>query len=385
MLVKPHGDKLINREVSGHERELLEEQVPSIKHAIKLDGRQVSDLELIAVGAFSPLEGFMGKDDYESVVQNMRLANGLPFSIPITLAVEEEIGLKLKEDTDVLLQDCGGKTIGTLHLKEKFKYDKEKEAQLVYRTTDNAHPGVNYLKTSGNILLGGKVSLLEREQMSFSEYSLDPAESRKLFHDNGWKRVVGFQTRNPVHRAHEYIQKSALKAVDGLFLHPLVGATKKGDIPAEVRMKCYKVLLENYYPKNRVVLGVLPAAMRYAGPREAVFYAIIRKNYGCTHFIVGRDHAGVENYYGSFDAHYIFDEFDIGELGISPLFFDYTFFCKICGSMASYKTCPHDSADHISLSGTKVREMLKAGKLPPKEFSRPEVAKILVDWAKANK
>ncbi|KKN16475.1 hypothetical protein LCGC14_0975490 [marine sediment metagenome] len=384
-LGSPHGGKLVNREPAGREREVLEHKIKSVKDSIKLDDRQMADLDLIAVGAFSPLEGFIGKADYDSVLQNMRLSSGLPFSIPITLAVEESEAAKLTEGEDVLLQDSSGKTVGVLHLEEKYKQDKEKEAQLVYRTTDTDHPGVKYLQDTGDILLGGKISLLERAPVVFGEYAFDPAESRAKFKENGWRRVVGFQTRNPVHRAHEYIQKCALEAVDGLFLHPIVGATKDDDIPADVRMNCYNVLLDNYYPKNRVVLGTLPAAMRYAGPREAIFHAIVRKNYGCTHFIVGRDHAGVGNYYGSFDAHAIFDEFEEGELGITPLFFDYTFYCKHCGGMASYKSCPHDSSEHISLSGTKVREMLKEGKLPPAEFSRPEVAQILIDWATKDK
>lgn len=377
---KPHGGELINREAQGSQRELLEEKLPSMKQAIKLDERQISDLEMIAIGAFSPLTGFMAKADYENVLQNMRLSNGLPFSIPVTLSVAQEKAAQLKEGQEVLLQNAAGENVGVLHLAEKYKQDKEKEAQLVYQTTDSAHPGVKYVLDSGPILLGGAVSLLERSPVAFRDYAFDPAQSRKIFSDKGWRRVVGFQTRNPVHRAHEYIQKCALEIVDGLFLHPLVGATKDDDIPAEVRMKCYEILLADYYPKDRVVLGTLPAAMRYAGPREAIFHAIVRKNYGCTHFIVGRDHAGVGNYYGSFDAHYIFDEFEAGELGITPLFFDYTFYCKHCGGMASYKTCPHDSDEHVSLSGTKVRQLLKAGELPPKEFSRPEVAKVLIEW-----
>jgi len=383
MLIEPHGGKLINRELDEREREALEERLSSIKAAINIDERQIADLELIAIGGFSPLEGFMGKDDYEDVLQNMRLTNGLPFSIPITLAVDEQFASSVKEGQDILLKDAG-KTLAVLHLEEKYHQDKEKEAELVYQTTCPGHPGVQYLQKTGGILLGGKISMLERPPVIFSEYAFDPVKSRQIFKDKGWKRVVGFQTRNPVHRAHEYIQKCALEVVDGLFLHPLVGATKDDDIPADVRMQCYEILLKDYYPKDRVVLGILPAAMRYAGPREAILHAIIRKNYGCTHFIVGRDHAGVGDYYGSFDAHYIFDEFEPAELGITPLFFDYTFFCKHCGGMASYKTCPHDSSEHISLSGTKVREMLKEGELPPVEFSRPEVAQILIDWAKSN-
>lgn len=377
--IAAHGGRLINRiadEKSRAEWLAKSESLPTIQ----LNAREISDINMIAVGAFSPLEGFMGADDYESVVERMRLANGLPWSLPVTLAVTGSEAATLSPGDSVLLVACEGTPAAILHLKEKFHFDREREADRVYRTTDLSHPGVKYLFEGGDILLGGKITLLNRLQSDeFLERRLDPADSRKMFHELGWKRVVGFQTRNPVHRAHEYIQKCALEVVDGLFLHPLVGETKSDDIPADVRMRCYEVLLDNYYPKDRVVLAILPAAMRYAGPREAIFHALVRKNYGCTHFIVGRDHAGVGNFYGSFDAHYIFDEFDVGELGIIPMFFDYTFYCRLCGGMASYKTCPHDSENHISLSGTKVREMLSAGEAPPREFSRPEVARILID------
>lgn len=377
--IKPHGGVLVNRMADAKEKAALLEKAKSMP-SITLDDRELSDLEMIAVGGFSPLEGFMTSADYRSVVDVMRLENGLPWTIPVTLAVSKDEAVGLSVNDDVALLGEKGDTVAILHLKDVFTYDKEREADRVYRTTDPSHPGVKYLFDSGDVLLGGPVTVLERRPApEFSEYRLDPAESRALFHKLGWTRVVGFQTRNPVHRAHEYIQKCAMEGVDGLFLHPLIGATKKGDIPADVRMRCYEVLIENYYPKDRVVLGVLPAAMRYAGPREAVFHALVRKNYGCTHFIVGRDHAGVGNYYGSFDAHYIFDEFDPGELDITPLFFDYTFFCRECGGMASSKTCPHDSESHISLSGTKVREMLSAGETPPVEFSRPEVAQVLIE------
>ncbi len=377
--IKPHGGRLINRLVESKEKDSLVEKAASMQ-SITLDEREMSDLEMIAVGAFSPLEGFMTSKDYRSVVDVMRLENGLPWTIPVTLAVTKDEAVGLNAGADVALLDESGSIVAILHLEEVFTYDKEREADRVYRTTDPAHPGVKYLQDSGDLLLGGKVTVLERRAVTqFRQYRLDPTESRQLFHKLGWKRVVGFQTRNPVHRAHEYIQKCAMEGVDGLFLHPLVGATKSGDIPADVRMRCYEVLIENYYPKDRVVLGVLPAAMRYAGPREAIFHALVRKNYGCTHFIVGRDHAGVGNFYGSFDAHYIFDEFDPEELDITPLFFDYTFFCRECGGMASTKTCPHDSESHVSLSGTKVREMLSQGTTPPAEFSRPEVAKVLIE------
>ncbi len=377
--IKPHGGLLVNRVADAKERDALLEKAASMP-SITLNDRELSDLEMIAVGAFSPLEGFMTSADYRNVVDVMRLENGLPWTIPVTLAVKKDEAVGLNNNDDVALLNDTGATVAVLHLEDVFTFDTEREADRVYRTTDPAHPGVKYLLDSGDVLLGGPVTVLERRPATqFREYRLDPTDSRALFHKLGWKRVVGFQTRNPVHRAHEYIQKCAMEGVDGLFLHPLVGSTKSDDIPADVRMRCYEVLIENYYPRDRVVLAVLPAAMRYAGPREAIFHALIRKNYGCTHFIVGRDHAGVGNYYGSFDAHYIFDEFDPEELDITPLFFDYTFFCRECGGMASYKTCPHDSESHISLSGTKVREMLSAGEKPPVEFSRPEVAEVLIE------
>lgn len=381
-LIEPHGGKLVNRILEGKEREAIAEKALKLKK-VHLNDREVSDIEMIAIGAFSPLEGFMKKDDYHSVMDNMKLSNGLPWTIPITLSVTKDEANNLKEGEDVSLVNKVGDILAVLQIEEKHSHDKEKEAVQVYGTKDMAHPGVAKVFEMGDMLLGGKVSVIHRiKQEDFKEYRLDPKETRHLFKEKGWKRVVGFQTRNPIHRAHEYIQKCALEVVDGLMIHPIVGETKGDDIPADVRMKCYEVLLENYYPKDRTALVVLPAAMRYAGPKEAIFHALIRKNYGCTHFIVGRDHAGVGNYYGSFDAHYIFDEFDPQEIGITPMFFDHTFYCKKCESMASYKSCPHDSSHHIALSGTKVREMLKAGTIPPVEFSRPEVARVLIEAMK---
>ncbi len=375
----PHGGKLINRFVEATEVEGLTKKAQSL-NKIVLSAREISDLELISTGVFSPLEGFMGSADYESVLKSMRLANGLPWSLPITLSVTEEEAKPLSAGTEVALQDENGLIMAILHLSEIYTFDKEKEALAVYRTNDLAHPGVAYTHSQGNLLLAGKIDMLRRPAVQdFQEHRLEPAETRKLFLEKGWKRIVAFQTRNPVHRAHEYIQKCALEITDGLLLHPIVGATKKGDIPADVRMRCYNVLLDGYYPKDRTVLSVFPAAMRYAGPKEAIFHAICRKNYGVTHFIVGRDHAGVGDYYGTYDAQNIFKEFKEGELGIRPLFFDHSFYCKQCLGMASAKTCPHGPEDRIALSGTKVREMLSQGIKPPPEFSRKEVAEILIE------
>ncbi len=380
--IAPHGGKLIKRIVSVEEREiLLDKAIHYDMKKIQLNSREMSDLDMIAVGAMSPLEGFMGKADYDNVLDNMRLSNGLPWSIPITLSATKEEIEGLKPGKDVALVDHAGEVIAILHLEEIFHHDKHKESLEVYGVDDRKHPGVDYVYKMGEYLLGGKASVVNRTKPSdFLAYRLDPAETRELFVKKGWRRVVGFQTRNPVHRAHEYIQKCALEIVDAILLHPLVGETKSDDIPADVRIKSYEVLLEKYYPKDRAMLSVFPAAMRYAGPKEAIFHAIVRKNYGCTHFIVGRDHAGVGNYYGTFDAHYIFDEFDLQEIGITPLFFDHTFYCKSCGGMASYKTCPHDSSNHVILSGTEVRKMLSAGQAPPPTFTRAEVAKVLSEY-----
>ncbi|MGG6269800.1 sulfate adenylyltransferase [Leptolyngbya sp. AN03gr2] len=380
--IAPHGGQLINRIVTGTQREELLSKADFLPR-VQLDERAVSDLQLIAIGGFSPLTGFMGKADYDRVVEEMHLANGLPWAIPITLSVTEEVAAPLQEGSLVRLDDSTGRYIGVLQLSEKYTYDKQREAVKVYRTDQEKHPGVAVVYRQGNVNLAGEVWLFDRDPHPlFPTYQIDPAFSRAAFQEKGWKTVVGFQTRNPIHRAHEYIIKCALETVDGLFLHPLVGATKEDDISADIRMRCYEIMLEHYFPNDRVILAINPAAMRYAGPREAIFHALIRKNYGCTHFIVGRDHAGVGDYYGTYDAQYIFDEFDPAALGIQPLKFEHAFYCKRTQGMATTKTSPSLPEERIHLSGTKVREMLRRGELPPPEFSRPEVA---AELAKAMK
>ncbi|MBE9037169.1 sulfate adenylyltransferase [aff. Roholtiella sp. LEGE 12411] len=372
--ITPHSRELVNRIATPEQRAEFLSKADFLPR-VQLDERAVSDVEMIAIGGFSPLTGFMNQEDYDRVVMQMRLANGLVWSIPITLSVTEEVASPLKEGGLIRLDNSSGDFIGVLQLTQKYHYDKAREAINVYRTDDAKHPGVHVLYNQGSVNLAGDIWLLQRDAHSqFPTYQIDPAASRQMFKDKGWKTIVGFQTRNPIHRAHEYIQKCALETVDGLFLHPLVGATKEDDIAADVRMRCYEILLEYYYPQDRVILAINPAAMRYAGPREAIFHALVRKNYGCTHFIVGRDHAGVGDYYGTYDAQYIFEEFAPGELGIVPMKFEHAFYCTRTKQMATTKTSPSRPEERVHLSGTKVREMLRRGELPPPEFSRPEVA-----------
>jgi sulfate adenylyltransferase len=364
-LIKPHGGTLVDR--TGERGDGVEGLEP-----IDLTSRELSDLDMLASGALSPLQGFMGKADYESVVETMHLENGLPWALPVCLAVDTA-----PSGDTVALAD-GGELRAVLEVEEVYEYDKEREAERCFRTTDTNHPGVARLFAQKDLYLAGRVTVFSRSEPPFLELARDPAETRAIFAERGWKRVVGFQTRNPIHRAHEYLTKGALETVDGLLIHPLVGETKSDDVPAATRVECYRVLIDNYYPSDRVVVSAFPAAMRYAGPREAIWHAICRKNYGCSHFIVGRDHAGVGDYYGTYDAQLIFDEFEPHELDIEPMFFEHAFYCKVCGQMATPKTCPHGGDAHVFLSGTKVRELLAAGELPPEEFSRPEVAEVLI-------
>ncbi len=374
--IPPHGGTLVNRVAGNAEKTALLERAKSLPN-LKITQRNAYDLEMIATGAYSPLQGFLGKPEVETVAEKMRLPDGTVWPIPITLATTADQASKFKEGATIALS-FEGQTIALLELSEKFELDKQAICAKVYGTTDSAHPGVSAFCKSGDTFLAGKITQLEQLKGEFESHKLLPSQSRELFEKNAWRRIVGFQTRNPIHRAHEYLIKCALEIADGAFIHPLVGETKSDDIPASVRMQCYRALVENYFPKDKAIISVMPANMHYAGPREAVLHALVRKNYGCTHFIVGRDHAGVGNYYGSYDAHKIFDQFNESEIGITPLFFEHAFYCKSCEDMVSKKTCPHDATHHVTLSGTKVREMLSRGEKPPMEFTRPEVAQILI-------
>ncbi|HJU29145.1 MAG TPA: sulfate adenylyltransferase [Candidatus Binataceae bacterium] len=352
---------------------------------IALNAREMADLEMLASGAFSPLTGFMGEADYIRSRDEMRLASGVPWSIPITLGIADEKAHALSSGQEIALAAEDGARLAILKLSEIYRADRKREAEAVFGTADEAHPGAKNVLSTPPICLAGRIRLFaEVPGRTFLEFPREPRQTRAQFREKGWKKIVAFQTRNPTHRAHESIQKAALEICDGLLLHPLVGETKGDDVPAAVRMETYKVLLDLYYPKNRAMLAVMPAHMRYGGPREAILHALVRRNYGCTHFIVGRDHAGVGNYYGTYDAQRIFDRFAPGEMGITPLTFENTFYCDKCGGMASFKTCAHSDSDRLLLSGTKVREMLRAGQAPPPEYTRPEIAAILVRSMRQN-
>ncbi len=383
-LVPPHGGRLNLLLVEGEERAEQMERAKSMPH-VRLSSRETSDLIMMAIGAFSPLAGFMGEDDYTGVVQDMRLVDGTLWSIPITLSVTKEEADSFSNGSEIaLIDDESDELMGSMRIEEVFTYDKRAEARQVYKTEDEAHPGVAKVYSQQDILLSGPVKAFSEGPYPkiFGERYARPATTRAIFEEKGWATIAAFQTRNPIHRSHEYCTKIALEVCDGILIHPLVGKLKADDIPAETRMKCYEVLLENYYPEDRVVLKVYPMEMRYGGPREAILHAIFRQNYGCSHLIVGRDHAGVGNYYGPFDAQTIFDDIDDEDLHLKPLKIDWTFWCYKCDGMASMKTCPHSKNDRVLISGTKLREMLANGQVPPKEFSRPEVVQILMDYYK---
>ena len=384
--IAPHGGVLVNRLAEEKRSAELRGRASSLpKHELHV--RELADLEMIACGALSPLDGFMCAPNYQRVVDHGRLENGLPWTIPVTLSVTRERAKTLRAGGELALHARvaqGGGLRAVMTIEDLYQPDKTQEAESVYRTADDKHPGAQQLlRELGEVYVGGKVWLIEKPRSGFPQYHREPTATRALFRERGWKRIAAFQTRNPIHRAHEYLTKCALEIADGILIHPLVGYTKDDDIPADVRMRCYEALLNGYYPKERTVLGTLPAAMRYAGPKEAIFHAIMRKNYGCTHIIVGRDHAGVGNYYGSYDAQKEFDKYTAEEIGITPLRFENSFYCRKCAAMASSKSCPHTDEDRVSLSGTKVRELLRAGEEPPPEFSRPEVARILIEAMKA--
>ena len=378
-IITPHGGELTERWASPGEVEAIAKEAHRYPQ-LRMDRAQQSDLELLANGAYSPLRGFMDRRDLESVLHRCRLVSGAVWTIPILLGVGDREAAPLTPGDRVALCDQEGLPLAVLDLEDRYRWDREDLARRVYRTTRAAHPGVKRLYAQGRWFLGGAVTVLRRpDTVEFPRYHLDPNQTRAIIRERGWRTVVGFQTRNPIHRAHEFMLKSALEIFDALLIQPLVGETRPTDIPARIRLRCYEVLLEGYYPKSRTLLAVLPAVMRFAGPREAIFHALIRKNYGCTHFIVGRDHAGVEGYYGPYDAQKIFEEFEPDELGIAPLCFEHTFYCTVCQGMASFKTCPHPLENHVTLSGTKVREMLARRQAPPMEFTRPEVARVLME------
>lgn len=381
-LIAPHGGTLVNRLLSPDRAKSAEAEARSL-FSITLSARESFDLEMIAIGAFSPLTGFMGKADFEGVCKNMRLASGVVWPIPVTLCPPDEISAKVEVGQRVALKDDKGRLLGVMSIQEKYPHDKNLEIPNVYKTEEDAHPGVKIIRNQGNTCLAGPIDVITpTHEPEFAEYRLPPAKTREAFEAKGWSTVAAFQTRNPIHRSHEYLTKCALEMTDGLLIHPLVGETKSDDIPAQTRMDCYKTLVDKYYNKDRTILSVMPLAMRYAGPREAVLHSLIRKNYGVTHFIVGRDHAGVGSYYGTYDAQKIFDQFDLPkDIGVTILKFEHTAWCKKCEAIVSAKTCPHGPEDKIAPSGTKVRETLKAGQRPPVEFSRPEIADILIRWA----
>lgn len=374
--IRPHGGKLINRVLPDSERERVLDEIPEMTTiSISLD--RAKEIENIASGLFSPLEGFLGQEDYLSVLETKRLANGLPWTIPIVLDIPAEVADVLSGGDDVVLRH-NGLAVAVLHVDEIFGFDREAHSQHVFGTTDPQHPGVALTNSMHEKLIGGSIDLLDEVETPYSRYALKPARTRALFREKGWTTVAGFQTRNVPHLGHEYVQKSALTLTDGLFINPVIGRKKSGDFRDDVILDSFEALLEDYYPHDRAAMSIFQTEMRYAGPREAIFHAIVRKNFGCTHFIVGRDHAGVGDYYHPFAAHEIFEEFD--DLDIQPIFFRSFFYCKKCASIASDKTCPHSDSDIVNFSGSKMRELLQSGQVPPPDLMREEVAKAILEY-----
>ncbi|MBM4142136.1 MAG: sulfate adenylyltransferase [Lentisphaerae bacterium] len=380
-LVRPHGGILKPLLLTGEALDEARARAASLP-VVHMSSRETSDLIMLAVGAFSPLDGFMRRDDYRGVVRDMHMSDRTLWPVPITLSPKPGDPDVQEGDQVALMDEESGELMGTLRIEEKYGYDKRAEARGVFGTEDEAHPGVAKVYAQGEVLLGGPVRVFSelRYPETYGEYYARPADTRRVFAEKGWKTVAAFQTRNPIHRSHEYCTKIALEICDGILIHPIVGKLKGDDIPADVRMDCYRALLDKYYPRDRVVCRVYPMEMRYGGPREAVLHAIFRQNYGCSHLIVGRDHAGVGKYYGPFDAQNIFDRIPADELEIRPLKIDWTFWCRACEGMASTKTCPHAKEERVLISGTELRAMLDEGRRPPHEFTRPEVADILMAY-----
>jgi sulfate adenylyltransferase len=374
-LVTPHGGTLVDRIVTGDAAGALASRARSLPK-ITLDARELADLELIAIGAASPITGFHGRADYESIIEKTRLAGGAVWPFPLTLAVSDDVAVAPGDE--LALHDGNGRLWGSIRVRDVYARQLERELEAVYGTRDPSHPGVAYTLARPTKLVGGDVEVLPLpDDLPFAKHRLTPRALRAELDKRGWRRVAGFQTRNPIHRAHEHLTKLALEFSDGIVVHPLVGETKSDDVPASVRFAAYEVLIEKYYPRERTLLAAFPAAMRYAGPKEALFHALVRKNYGIDQLCVGRDHAGVGKFYAPLAAQQIFDQFPAADLDVRPLKFDPTFFCRACGNLASARTCPHGPEQRVELSGSKVREMLRAGENLPAEFTRPEVAEVL--------
>jgi sulfate adenylyltransferase len=371
---KPHGGKLIDRHIKKAPSEIAD--LPKFE----INTNLAEDIENISKGVFSPLEGFLCKNDLENVLQEKRLGDDTPWTIPILLDFDKKEIKDLKKGDSILLTNTETGLLSILNIDEIYTFDKKTLAQSVYGTQDTSHPGVANVHNMKQLLLGGKITLLESKTREFDEYNLTPKETRFLFKEKGWKEIVAFQTRNPPHIGHEYVQKTALTFVDGIFINPIIGKKKKGDFTDNVILASYATLMKHYYLKERAVMSILRTSMKYAGPREAIHHAIMRKNYGCTHFIVGRDHAGVGNYYGPYEAHAIFQEFP--DLGITPVFFKSFFRCTKCDAVVNEKICPHDEKYHINFSGKKIRELLTSGQIPPEDMMRKEVSETILKFDK---